>query len=305
MLVFQITSFKPTRFILNMTLFAVFVPFILVACIKTTFGTLVHSNDIAPDASLLTDLNFNYDPEAQSGVKPSSALQWNADYYWSPAQFNAAEDAGIQLPEKRAAQNFIRLGRTRNNNAFMRLGRNNEQGFIRFGRSNETPNNVGRRDNGFLRFGRDSLEHLQLPGGTNEMNDDNMRFGRRGDKFIRFGRSQADGLKDSGRNYQNGIDRENIKRYEEIGGKAGRAQSYRLGRSRLDNNFIRLGKKSNIDSVHFDDLQSPSSNSVKEPQIDNDYLTPTTSDNDIFDNFNQKHGETSQRITENEFSSEK
>lgn len=258
---------------------------IIFGSIQTALGTIPHPEDVAPDLRADSNSFFYVDHEAhhQNEDRNPSALPWNVDYLWTPQLDGDGLDD--QIPAKRAAQNFIRLGRNRANDAFMRLGRSDHQGFIRFGRS--SPGNRDRRTNGFFGAGRDNLEHFMATGGSNNGNDDNMRFGRRGDKFIRFGRSQAKSFVGNGNNYQNELDRENSKRHEEFDGKTTRG-FIRLGRARLDNNFIRLGKKSNGDSVHWGSAQLPTSGLGKNSQNDNEVFTPSILDIDAFENLNQK-----------------
>lgn len=293
----------PTQLTPTMTLPIFFVQLIVIISFRSAFSGAVPNDDMIPSSDLPADINdsgsllstFDSDPEFRHQQQHDQHLQpeeelaptshWD-DFLGPPP--SSSGNTFDELPVKRSAQNFIRLGRTRSN-AFMRLGRG-ENGFIRFGRSgggapsSSNGNSIGRRDNGFLRFGRANGENLIQYGGFGDLADDRMRFGRRGDKFIRFGRSQGQAQMNGG-SLGNSIDRDDGKRYADIiGGKTARAQNFiRLGRARADNNFIRLGRKAgagdDIDSGLNAGNQwgSVTSTIAKNSQMDIDDIAPPTS----------------------------
>lgn len=308
-----------------MTLPVLLYHIVLLGLLKAVLGNLIHtapdpstvanSNDLAssdggPSGSLAASIaETDFHQQHEEG-NPTS-MHWNTDYLWSPQiETDGYDDV---VPMKRAAQKYIRLGRSRSN-AYMRLGRGGDKGFIRFGRSGggrpTGRDNVGRRlDNGFLRFGRGGNEDFVSLSGSATTNDDGMRFGRRGDKFIRFGRSQqkAGGSKASS-SYRNDIDADSSKTYDEIGAKAARSGFIRLGRSRADNNFIRLGKKSddevNVGRWQAVPLTIPEFLKNAVIRQENDDGAINLAEADAFDSFIQKPNEL-QRPFDNDSSNEK
>lgn len=124
--------------------------------------------------------------------------------------------------------NFIRLGRARPSNGFIRLGR----------RSDELtqPGEMGRSNRNFVRFGRqtyeDKFERLSRSSGNNDL-----RRGKLTDRnFIRLGRS--------GQQYNDDTEGERDDKHEERSDKRGKTQnSIRFGkRSKQDEQLVRFGR---------------------------------------------------------------